>query len=230
VTDQPDSSAKRIALIGDTHGRNRRTAAELVELAPTVALHVGDFDADAPIDQLYGDLTQAGIDFFWIHGNHDVDREHWYDNTLGSDWARYCLHGQVMDFGGVRVAGLGGHFVEKIWHPELGKPRFAYRRDYLAVCGKGNLWRGGLPRKVRGAIWWEDIEALWDQSADVLVTHEAPTPHRYGHSVISELAEAMGARLIVHGHLHEAYQAVTPGGIEVIGLGESEIRLLGNSV
>lgn len=226
MTNQTPSSAGRIALIGDTHGDNRKAAEQVVELAPALALHVGDFDADRPIPALYSALPQAGIGFYWIHGNHDIDREIWYDNTLGSAWSPYCLHGRVVSFGDLRIAGLGGHFVEKIWHPELAKPRFASRRDYLAVCGKGNLWRGGLPRKVRGAIWWEDIERLWDQTADILITHEAPTPHRYGHSVIGELAEAMGARLIVHGHLHEAYETMTPGGIAAIGLGQSEIRIL----
>lgn len=188
--------------------------------------HPKALNADDPINHLYDDLTRAGIDFYWIHGSHDVDREHWYDNTLGSAWSSCCLHSRILSWGNLRIAGLGGHFIEKIWHPERGQPRFAYRHDYLAACGKGNRWRGGLPRKVRGAIWWEDIERLWDQEADILITHEAPTPHRYGHSVISELAHAMGARLIVHGHLHEAYEAVTPEGIPVIGLAQGEIRLL----
>lgn len=215
-----------VALVGDTHGRNEKAVETLLRLSPGVALHVGDFDAEKPLQELYGALLSQGIDFWWIHGNHDADREHWFDNTLGSDWAPRCFDGHVIQVGALRIAGLGGHFVEKVWHPELGQPRFAYRQDYLAVCGKGNLWRGGLPRKVRGAIWWEDVERLWDQSADVLFTHEAPKPHRYGHSVINELAEAMGVQRIVHGHLHESYDAVTPSGIEVIGLGQDEIRML----
>ena len=215
-----------IAFIGDTHGHNELAVKRVLSLStpPTTALHVGDFDADSPLPSLYQGLVKAGIDFWWVHGNHDVDREYWYDNTLGSAWSSRCLHARVIDHRGVKIAGLGGHFVEKVWHPEMGAPRFASRKDYLASCGKGNRWRGGLPRKVRGAIWWEDVDRLWDQTADILITHEAPTPHRYGHSVIAELAEAMGASLIVHGHMHESYDAMTPGGIAVIGLGLSEVR------
>lgn len=226
MTDPIPGATGGIALVGDTHGRNHQAARELRSLAPSLALHVGDFDAEHPLPELYGDLARTETSFYWIHGNHDVDREHWYDNTLGSAWSPYCLHSRILSWGNLRIAGLGGHFIEKIWHPERGQPRFAYRRDYLAVCGKGNRWRGGLPRKVRGAIWWEDVERLWDQEADILITHEAPAPHRYGHSVIAELAHAMGARLIVHGHLHEAYEAVTPEGIPVIGLAQGEVRLL----
>jgi len=52
------------------------------------------------------------------------------------------------------------------------------------------------------AIWPEDIETLASQKADILVTHEAPSSHPSGSAVIDELARAMGARLIVHGHHH----------------------------
>ena len=164
--------------------------------------------------------------FLWIHGNHDVDREHWFDNTLGSIWQHRHIDGQVRSCHGIRIAGLGGHFVERIWHPERGAPRFASREHYLASCPKSNLWRGGLPRKVRGAIWWEDIERLWDQRADVLVLHEAPAPHDKGHQILADLAEAMDVKLIVHGHHHEHSQYETDAGIPVVGLGLCETHII----
>ena len=96
---------------------------------------------------------------------------------------------------------------------------FRERAHFRATCGKGNLWRGGLPLRRRGAIWHEDYARLAGERADVLVTHEAPSSHRHGFAEIAALASAMGAGLIVHGHLHEDYTATLPGGIRVIGVG-----------
>jgi predicted phosphodiesterase len=55
--------------------------------------------------------------------------------------------------------------------------------------------------------------------ADILVTHKAPSAHRYGFVEIDELAELMGVQLIIHGHHHEQYAATTESGIKVVGLG-----------
>jgi len=70
-----------------------------------------------------------------------------------------------------------------------------------------------------GAVWWEDYEVLWNQRADVLVCHEAPSCHRQGFREIDGLAQAMGARRIFHGHHHVTYQDQVAGGIQVYGVG-----------
>lgn len=126
-----------------------------------------------------------------------------------------------MTIGGCRVAGLGGTFQGKVWHPRQhgASSRYASRDQYLATCGKGNHWRGGLPLGRRGAIWPEDYTALMDMRADVLVTHEVPSTHRQGFEEIDRLAEAMGARLVVHGHHHVDYSATLSSGIGVMGVG-----------
>ncbi|KAF0225737.1 MAG: hypothetical protein FD176_184 [Rhodospirillaceae bacterium] len=69
------------------------------------------------------------------------------------------------------------------------------------------------------SIWPEDYERLAQQQADILVTHEAPSNHPHGFIEIDQLAEAMGAKLIVHGHHHRDYQTALPSGIRVIGVG-----------
>ena len=86
-------------------------------------------------------------------------------------------------------------------------------------------WRDELPIKARAAIWWEDYERLYGQQADILVLHEAPGSHLYGFAVLDELAEAMGVKLIVHGHHHENYDA-TIGTIRVRGVGKATPWLL----
>ena len=40
------------------------------------------------------------------------------------------------------------------------------------------------------------------ERADILVTHEAPYPHPHGRIAINELADALGVRLVFHGHEH----------------------------
>ena len=61
--------------------------------------------------------------------------------------------------------------------------------------------------------------ALAGQRADVLVTHEAPTSHPSGVAVLEDLARAMGARLVVHGHHHIGYRAEAADGLRVLGVG-----------
>jgi hypothetical protein len=81
------------------------------------------------------------------------------------------------------------------------------------------------------AIWPEDIDALSAQRADVLVTHEAPSSHPEGVGVLDDLARAMGARLIVHGHHHITSHARANDGLRVLGVGDTwAVDLDGNVV
>ena len=65
----------------------------------------------------------------------------------------------------------------------------------------------GLLRQHHSTIWWEDYEQLWDQKADILVTHEAPSSHNHGFTEIDDLAFAMNAKRVFHGHHHINYSA-----------------------
>ena len=201
---------------GDPHGAFEPINRAADEMRPDGVVLLGDFDLDVPLDQaLNAPARQVA---WWIHGNHDCDRDFWHDRLFQSELADRSLHGRVVELGGYRVAGLGGVFREKVWHPDTGV-RFASRRQFLYSMGRGNKWRGGLPLKQRASLWWEDYERLWGKRADILVTHEAPSCHRHGFKVLDELAEAMGARMIVHGHHHEDYQSELASGIRVIGVG-----------
>ena len=210
-----------IAFAGDPHGVFEPLNRVAVVDRPPAMILIGDYDLDRPLDEAIAPAANATT-VYWIHGNHDVDQERYYTNLFDSGLAERYLHARVVDVAGVRIAGLGGHFQGRIWHPHEGdgKPRFATCRDYLRSLPSRDRWRGGLPLKARAAIWWEDVEALWDKRADVLVTHEAPSCHPLGFRVLDELAEAMGARVIIHGHHHVAYRwDASDGSRTVIGLG-----------
>lgn len=63
--------------------------------------------------------------------------------------------------------------------------------------------RTGKLLKHRSTIFPADYERMADQTADVLVTHEAPSCHPHGFKEIDRLAQAMGAT-VFHGHHHDA--------------------------
>lgn len=214
-----------LGLFGDPHGDYSETLrVSRGDVAP-FSVFLGDFDLARPLDIELSPLTQAGSEVWFVRGNHETDTVAWYDNVYSSTLAGRDFSSRVVDMGGLRVAGLGGVFRGAIWHPVLspGEPKYLSRKDFVKRNG-GNLWRGGLPRKHRSSIFPEDFDILAKQSADILVTHEAPSSHRFGFREIDRLAEHMGARLIVHGHHHEPYDGRLQNGIRVIGMGQADYR------
>lgn len=206
-----------ILFAGDPHWQFKPIIRATRELRPEGVVLLGDCDLDVPLEQALADVPEL-TDLWWIPGNHDGDRGSWFDHLYQSELADRNLHGRVVQVGGLRVAGLGGVFRGEIWHPDLGV-KWRTRAEYRRTIPPMHRWRGGLPLKHRVSIWWEDYQKLADQRADILVTHEAPSSHRHGFKELDELAEMMGAKLIVHGHHHEDYQAILPSGIKVIGVG-----------
>ncbi|TCB00887.1 metallophosphoesterase [Rhizobium leguminosarum bv. viciae] len=208
-----------VAFFGDPHGNFRPVRDTIRNYRPANAIFLGDFDLQRPLDIELADLMSVGSTIFFIHGNHDADRESWHDFVFESGLANSNLAGRVVKLDGVRVAGLGGVFHADVWHPQNagGIPKFSTRSEYLSAHSR-SMWRGGLPLRHRSTIFPEDFNSLAVLEADILITHEAPSTHRYGHSEIDDLAELLGVKTIVHGHLHQDYRATLPNGIRVIGL------------
>ena len=222
-----------LIFIGDIHQDWHHVEAGLAALPapPHAAILLGDIECARPLDQLAAPLLDRGIAVYWIHGNHDYDTgpEMWANlaeperNPLTSAGA---LHARVIDIAGVRVAGLGGAFLPHVW-PANAPPRL-HRRAQLAADLA--VSRPDLdPPQVASfthflsstAIWPEDMDALARQRAEILVTHEAPSSHPEGVGVLDELARAMGARLIVHGHHHVTSYAQADDGLRVLGVGDT---------
>jgi predicted phosphodiesterase len=214
-------------IFGDPHGdfrATRRAAAGIDPASPLPCIFLGDFDLVVPLEEAVAPLLDRGCEVFHIHGNHEADQVGWYDNVFESKLAGGSLHCRVVEVDGIRYAGLGGVFKGRIWHPKDGDgtPRFRTREEFMHANAR-NAWRGGLPLGLRATIFPEDYDLLADMRADVLVTHEAPSCHRYGFQEIDLLAEAMGASLIVHGHHHEPYRSEIAGGMPVIGMGQADV-------
>lgn len=218
------SMTSRMAFFGDPHGDLRQIKTALKFGPLSSCFFLGDFDLDRPLDQEVVTLTDAGADVFFIHGNHDADRESWHDFVFESAISGQNISGRVVEAAGIKVAGMGGVFHEAVWHPKdgAGLPKFISRDEFLQGSGT-QRWRGGLPLRHRSTIFREDFNGLANFDADILISHEAPSSHRYGYTDLDDLAEVLGAKLIIHGHLHQDYRATLPNGIKVIGLGKAKL-------
>lgn len=230
-----------IVFVGDVHRRWSHVEQGLAALEQP-RRHVvllGDLECHEPLDALAAPLLGRCDTLHWIFGNHDYDGgpEMWAnlaDPARNPLTAAGALHGRVVAVNGVRIAGLGGTFRANVWAPP-NPPKLRTRRELpglLPLLGPG--WTEESAARLGEslsavAIWPEDVEALAAQRADVLVTHEAPSSHSDGLAVIDELARAMGARLVVHGHHHITYRSVSnDGALHAQGVGAyAGIDLLG---
>lgn len=211
----------RILFYGDPHGVFEPLIETVQAHPPAAVVLLGDMDLEAPLEQVLAPILHK-TEVWFIHGNHDCDRQHWHDHLLASALKERNLHGRVVEIAGTRIAGLGGVFREKIWHPETGGPQWEDRTHYLR-CRPPHVKKQGIPLKHRASIWWDDYEALWDQRADLLVTHEAPSCHAHGFAALDDLAEALGARRIIHGHHHANYAGQVGQGIQVQGVARAGV-------
>jgi hypothetical protein len=113
-----------------------------------------------------------------------------------------ALHGKVADLDGIRVAGLGGNFMGRVWSPPAN-PTFMNKEKSM---NQGAFqWRDGQRPNpsLHAAIYPDDVAALSKLRADILITHEAPSCHRHGFSAIDQLARDMCVVRSFHGHHHD---------------------------
>lgn len=211
-----------VLFYGDPHGRYQNLFNAVERYSPDAVVVLGDFMLDKPLEQLVGQILDK-TDFWYIHGNHDTDRDIFYHSLFKSELAHRNLHGRVESIGGLRIAGLGGVFRGKVWHPNLsdGQPRWRTRQEFMRAQPRvtqrmAAAQYDGLLLQHHSTIWWEDYERLWDERADILVTHEAPSSHHYGFTEIDDLAFAINARRVFHGHHHVNYSAVIKRNLETI--------------
>ena len=221
----------RTLYCGDPHGHWEPVLRAAERCRPDAVVLLGDYDLDRPLDVVLRPVTAAGTTVYWIAGNHEGNSDAWYDHAFNSALADRNLNARVVETGGetcgpgtvCRIAGLGGVFRYKIWHPDQA-PVWPTRAAFLESLTPRQRWRDGLPRRHRVSIWHEDYAILLRQQADVLVSHEAPTTMRrfgrpLGWAVIDRLAEEMGVKTVFHGHHHSHYTARLPSGATVHGVG-----------
>lgn len=202
-----NDSARGLLFCGDPHGRFEHilAAAQAWPDAPIILL--GDLQPPAPLPDLLGPIWERT---WFIHGNHDTDSAQCAEHVWSEAAQVRSLHARATEIRpGLAVAGLGGVFRERVWHPDpgsagRGQPLFASRELHALRTPPRDRWRDGVPLCHWSSIYPEDMLALQSLRCDVLVLHEAPGYHPHGAPLFDELARTMHARLVVHGHHHDA--------------------------
>lgn len=192
--------------LGDVHGEFKHIAEAVLaeEVKPKWLVLLGDIDIDhisfgEVIEPLRRNFPETRVAF--IHGNHDADSvESW--ECLHNCGDAVGLHGKVTELNGIKVAGLGGNFMARIWAPP-SKPSFESKDK--AMDRGPYQWRDGQRPNpsLHGAIYPDDFKRLAKLRADILITHEAPSCHPYGWEALNELARSMRVVRSFHGHMHD---------------------------
>lgn len=202
-------SAGPILYCGDPHGRFRHIVEAANRTKASAVILLGDLEPRRPLHMEVAPLVARPLTVWFIHGNHDADSDELWSRVWGSQLKDFNAHGRVVELpNGQRLAGLGGVFRGSVWDPRTSAaqhsdPAYRTRSEHAKSTPPTDRWGGGPPRKHWGTIYPEDIDALANLRADVLVTHEAPGYHPYGFELLDTLAQSMGARVLVHGHQHD---------------------------
>ncbi|MCR6480894.1 metallophosphoesterase [Variovorax sp. ZS18.2.2] len=215
----------KILFFGDPHGDFEPVLEAVKCQQPDAIILLGDLQARRPLHlELAPILDKTAV--WFVHGNHDTDSDEDFDNVFHSELADRNLDGEVQTIAGYRVAGLGGVFRDKVWNPAMPLEQAAFASDRaMASHARGgrsgievdlkSTWRGGILRKHHSSIFPDVYQRLCTLRADILVTHEAPAAHAHGFTAIDELANRLGATLVVHGHHHESINYLEAGLITV---------------
>lgn len=222
------SQDNRILFAGDPHGNFKPLITAVHKYQPTAVVLLGDYDLETPLDSCLQEIVDL-TKIWWIAGNHDFESPEKHNNLFNSALSDKNLHLKVTEIAGLRVVGLGGIFLGRVWYPPQ-KPKWQGKEHYL-TSQSIKVQQSEMALKYKSAIWYDEFEALKSLKADVLVSHEAPGSHRHGFHVIGELAEAMGVQHIFHGHLHENYVSFIKKNIKVNGVANSAVaNLIGHTL
>ena len=220
--------SKKILFAGDPHGNFKPLISAVIRHRPEAVVLLGDYDLDKPLEACLHEIIGL-TQIWWIAGNHDFETPDKHHFLFNSTLAHNHLHLKVRHIAGVRIAGLSGIFLGRVWYPPK-IPKWTGKQHYIN-SQRPHFRNGDLPLKYQGAIWHDELHELAKLKADILVSHEAPRSHKYGFSVIGDLASAMGAKHIFHGHLHENYKKTIRNNIQVVGVANSAIAdLSGNTI
>ncbi|MET3465626.1 metallophosphoesterase [Variovorax atrisoli] len=202
-----------LMFFGDPHGDLESVIAAVERCRPEAIVLLGDVQAQQPLHIELSPIMDL-TEIYWIPGNHDTDSNADYDHLWESELSGRNLHGRIAEIAGYKVAGLGGIFRTKIWDPRRPTKEAAFQSSdaMRRTMKREERWRDGISRKHRSSIFPDDYQQLLRNGpADILVTHEAPSAHPHGWQAIDELAEALGAQLVVHGHHHQNIDYVAEG-------------------
>lgn len=128
-------------------------------------------------------VTMAHCPLFYVRGNHDV--------TFGSEPPEgcVCIDGKVVEYEGIRIAGLGGSI--------------GYKSN-----AKGTYTEKEMTQRVRKLKY----KLLLNKNIDILVTHspargvgDMETNAHRGFECLRDFLEVYTPKIHLHGHIHPGY-------------------------
>ncbi|MBB4867203.1 putative phosphodiesterase [Pseudomonas nitritireducens] len=191
---------------GDPHGKLDYLVRAVLAQKPNAIVLLGDVECAIPLPVLVRSILPV-CEVWYIPGNHDADEQRYWDNLHALQGR--SLHAQAKLVAGVEIAGLGGTFDRKVWHPHALSGSAQNRDEYLLQIDQRRVHpeaKENMAMISQGFIYPDDYFCTAMLSAEILVTHEAPSCHRHGFVEIDELARSVGARKVFHGHHHESYR------------------------
>jgi predicted phosphodiesterase len=197
-------SDRPVLFCGDPHGQFEHIVCAALNLNACAVILVGDMEAVRPLHVELRGITDR---VWFVHGNHDTDHESNWSAVWESDLRDRNLHGVVTVLpNGLKAAGLGGVFRERVWNRSSPESAAAWRSpaEHARSIAPRERWRGRQPLTHWSTIYPADVDSLSRARADILVLHEAPGYHPRGVELLDDLARAMGVKVVVHGHHHDA--------------------------
>ena len=211
-----------IYFLGDVHGQFDHILRFLDKReedrdAPCSLIFLGDIESPHPFEEMIRPFLDLGADVWFIHGNHDTDHNRHWDHLQDSQHRN--LDGRVVTIEGLKVCGLGGIFRGEIWYPGMKCDEEALRlkppvpKNYQSYADYEDSFKAARQKnptlftnkllKHKSSIFPDSLESLAKQTADILVSHEAPDGHPHGFTELGLLAKAMGVKHYFHGHQHD---------------------------
>lgn len=136
-------------------------------------------------------VTMASVPVGYIHGNHDAC----YEQTPPE--ACICLEDRVVNFGGLRVLGLGGSVR---YRP--GLHQYTQREMSRRI------------RRLRAALWRSGGVDLVLTHAPVYGLGDLPGTAHEGFKAFRTLLDNYKPKYLVHGHVHRRYGVDVPRTLE----------------
>lgn len=191
---------------GDAHGQLRHIVKAAHENDASAVVLLGDMEPARPLAE---EMSDVGVPWYFIPGNHDADSVQLAERVWDPELADRNIHGRVVLLpDGTRLAGLGGVFRGVVWYPSDSpgvetEAHFRNREAHAKATPGPDRWRDTVHFKHWATVYPDEVDRLADMRADVLVTHEAPGYHPNGFGILDTLAQSMGVSVLVHGHQHD---------------------------
>ena len=125
-----------ILMFGDVHGDFKHVLPVVKKQKPAAIIFLGDLELSRPLELEVKQVMHL-TEVYYIHGNHDTDSTVNHNCLFNSALSDRNLHGRVVEIDGMRIAGLGGIFREKIWYPQFDLNAASNYDNYEAFISEG---------------------------------------------------------------------------------------------